>query len=296
MTEIQPAWAAIVVNYESGTLLLDAVRSLRAETSAGPVDVVVVDNGSRDGSAAAVAREFPDVRVVTAPGNVGYARAANLGIASTRCAIVAVFNSDMTIEPGTAKAMLARFDDDPQLGACGPRIRNLDGTDYPSARRMPSTPLAIGHGVFGIWWPSNPFTARYRELDADPGRPRMVDWVSGAAVWLRRDALDAVGGWDERYFMYCEDLDLCWRVRGAGWTIAYEPDGVVVHVQGAATSRRPYRMLFEHHRSAWRFARRRFTGLKAVILPFVSVYFGLRFVLAASDQAWRASKSARGRE
>jgi N-acetylglucosaminyl-diphospho-decaprenol L-rhamnosyltransferase len=124
----------------------------------------------------------------------------------------------------------------------------------------------------------------------------MVDWVSGAAVWLRRDALDAVGGWDERYFMYCEDLDLCWRVRGAGWTIAYEPDGVVVHVHGAATSRLPYRMLFEHHRSAWRFARRRFTGLKAVILPFVGVYFGLRFVLAASDQAWRASKSARGRE
>jgi N-acetylglucosaminyl-diphospho-decaprenol L-rhamnosyltransferase len=96
--------------------------------------------------------------------------------------------------------------------------------------------------------------------------------------------------------MYCEDLDLCWRLCGAGWTIAYEPDGVVVHVQGAATSRRPYRMLFEHHRSAWRFARRRFTGPKTAILPFVGVYFGLRFVLAASDQAWRASRFARGRE
>jgi N-acetylglucosaminyl-diphospho-decaprenol L-rhamnosyltransferase len=85
-------------------------------------------------------------------------------------------------------------------------------------------------------------------------------------------------------------------MREAAWAIGYEPGGAVVHVQGAATSRRPYRMLLEHHRSAWRFARRRYTGAKAAILPFVGVYFGLRFVLAASDQAWRASKSARAHD
>ena len=103
------------------------------------------------------------------------------------------------------------------LGACGPRIRNLDGSDYPSARTF-----AVGrrsrsaHGLLGLWWPTNPFTARYRQLDADPAQPRSVDWVSGAAIWLRRGALDEVGGWDERYFMYMEDIDLCWRLRHAG--------------------------------------------------------------------------------
>ena len=87
-----------------------------------------------------------------------------------------------------------------------------------------------------------------------------------------RRALDEVGGWDERYFMYLEDVDLCWRLRGAGWEITYEPAGVVDHVQGASTARTPYRMLAEHHRSAWRFARRRFTGARALVLPFAAVY------------------------
>ena len=122
--------------------------------------------------------------------------------------------------------------DEPRLAACGPRLLNLDGSDYPSARTFPSVPIAIGHGLLGLWWPRNPFTVRYRQLDADPAAPRIVDWVSGAAVWLRRSALDEVGGWDERYFMYLEDTDLCWRLRRAGWEVAYEPSAVVVHAQG----------------------------------------------------------------
>jgi N-acetylglucosaminyl-diphospho-decaprenol L-rhamnosyltransferase len=133
--------------------------------------------------------------------------------------------------------------------------------------------------VFGLFRPTNRFTRRYRQLDADPAQPRPVDWLSGAALWLRRDALDDVGGWDERYFMYMEDLDLCWRLRGRDWDVVYEPAGSVRHVQGASTSRRPYRMLLEHHRSAWRFAQRRFTGWRRVLLPFTAVYLALRALL-----------------
>jgi N-acetylglucosaminyl-diphospho-decaprenol L-rhamnosyltransferase len=271
------------------------VRSVLADSSAGEVDLVVVDNGSDDGSVEALRKAVPDARVIRSPGNVGYARAANLGAAATRAPIVAVLNPDLTMEPGTAKAMLARFDEEPALGACGPRIRNVDGSDYPSARRSPSIALAIAHGLLGLWWPTNPFTARYRELDADPSRPRAVDWVSGAAVWLRRGALDAVGGWDERYFMYMEDLDLCWRLRRSGFDVAYEPAGAVTHVQGASTSRSPYRMLVQHHRSAWRFARRRLTGVRVVLLPLAAVYLAARCVLAMAEHAWRASKASPGR-
>ena len=197
-------------------------------------------------------------------------------------------NADLTIEPGTAAAMLARFDAEAAVGACGPRIRNEDGTDYPSARQVPSLPVAIGHGALGLWAPRNRFTVRYRELDADPARARDVDWVSGAAILLRRDALDAVGGWDERYFMYMEDIDLGWRMKRAGWRVVYEPGGSVVHVQGASTSRRPYRMLLEHHRSAWRFAQRRLTGVRALLLPFAAVYLGLRAVATMAEHAVRA--------
>src|SRR5206468_6598615 len=135
---------------------------------------------------------------------------------------------------------------------------------------------------------------RYRELDADPARARDVDWVSGAAIFLRRDALDAVGGWDERYFMYMEDIDLCWRMKRSGWRVVYEPGGSVVHVQGASTSRRPYRMLLEHHRSAWRFARRRLTGVRALLLPFAAVYLALRAGAAVAEHAVRARTASGG--
>jgi N-acetylglucosaminyl-diphospho-decaprenol L-rhamnosyltransferase len=290
------AWAAVVVNYEAGPLLTECVRSILADASAGEVELIIVDNRSHDGSIEALHTALPDVHVILSPGNVGYARAANLGIAATRSPVVAVFNSDLTLEPGTAKAMLARFDDEPRLGAAGPRIRNVDGSDYPSARTSPSVPIAVAHGLFGLWWPANPFTARYRELDADPAQPRSVDWVSGAAIWLRRAALDAVGGWDERYFMYMEDLDLCRRIRAAGFDVAYEPAGGVIHVQGASTAQHPYRMLAQHHRSAWTFARRRLTGAAAVFLPFAALYLLIRCGLAMAEHAWRAVRADPPRE
>jgi N-acetylglucosaminyl-diphospho-decaprenol L-rhamnosyltransferase len=281
------------VNYEAGPLLEACVRSVLADSSAGPVELVVVDNGSRDGSVETLVVAHPEVRVVRAPGNVGYARAANLGTAATRAPIIAVLNPDTVMEPGTAGALRARLTGEPRLGAAGPRIRNIDGTDYPSARIFPSVADAVGHGLLGMWWPQNRFTKRYRQLDADPAAPRLVDWVSGAAIWLRRSALDEVGGWDERYFMYLEDTDLCWRLRRAGWDIAYEPSGVIMHVQGVSASRRPYRMLLEHHRSAWRFSQVRFTGARVVLLPFAAVYFTIRAALAMAEHALRARSDAR---
>ncbi len=288
-------WAAVVINYMAGPLLVDCVRSVLADTSAGPAELVVIDNGSSDGSVEAMQAQYPGVQVVRAPANLGYARAANLGIAATRAPVVAVMNSDLTVVPGCAGALVSRIEREPGLGALGPRVQNVDGSDYPSARRVPSIPVAIGHGLFGMWRPTNRFTRAYRELDADPAQPRSVDWVSGSAIWLRRRALDAVGGWDERYFMYVEDLDLCWRLRRAGWDVSYDPGGSVVHVQGASTARVPYRMIVEHHRSAWRFARRRFTGVRALVLPFVAVYLALRGALALFEHAYRASgKAPRG--
>ena len=167
--------------------------------------------------------------MIRAPGNVGYARAANLGIAATRADVVAVLNADTRLEPGAAGALVDRSTPTRGSPRVGPRLKNLDGTDYPSARRLPSVFVAVMHGAAracgGRRTRSRRSTGR---LDAAPDEPRVVDWVSGAAVWLRRDALDEVGGWDERYFMYLEDVDLCWRLRGAGWEIAYEPAGVVV--------------------------------------------------------------------
>jgi N-acetylglucosaminyl-diphospho-decaprenol L-rhamnosyltransferase len=271
-----PRWSAVVVNYEAGSLLTTCVRSLVQDASAGPPEVVVVDNGSRDGSIDRLRGELPTVRVVTPPKNLGYAGAANLGTAAATASVVAVCNSDLRVVPGTAAAMVARFDAEPTLGALGPTIREPDGTIYPSARRVPSLGDAVGHGVLGLVRRDNAFTRRYRELDADPALPRDVDWVSGAAIWLRRSALEQVGGWDDGYFMYVEDVDLCWRLGNAGWRVAYEPGGAVTHVQGVSTDRRPYRMIVEHHRSLLRFAGKRWHGWRRLLLLPAACYLGAR--------------------
>ena len=284
----EPDWAAVVINYEAGAALCECVRSLLADTSAGrPPEVVVVDNGSSDGSAEAVARSLPAVTVLHPGANLGYARAANLGITATRAQVVAVCNPDLEVEEGAAGALVPRFATEADLGAVGPLIRNTDGSIYPSARSDPRVRDAVGHGLLGFVWRTNPFTRRYRQLDADPTRPRDVDWVSGAAVWLRRDALDTVGGWDERYFMYVEDVDLCWQLRGRGWRVGYEPGAVVTHVQGATTAKHPYRMITEHHRSLYRFASKRWRGPRRLALPFAAAFLAVRAALAMADHGLR---------
>jgi N-acetylglucosaminyl-diphospho-decaprenol L-rhamnosyltransferase len=293
-----PAWAAVVVNHDGGHHLESCVRSLLAlgAGEARPEQVVVVDNASTDGSADALAATFaddPTVRVVWTGANLGYARAANRGIAATRTPVVAVLNPDTVVQPGAAAAVLQRLADDERIGAVGPRILEVSGAVYPSARRIPSFVDAAGHGLLFFVWPRNPFTRRYRQTDADPAAVRDVDWVSGSAVWLRRTALDDVGGWDERYFMYLEDVDLGWRLGRHGWRVVYDPEGAVVHVGGTATSRRPYRMALEHHRSMWRFAERRFTGARRMALPLVGGLIAARAGASLADVAWRRARDAR---
>ncbi len=284
---MSPRLSVVVVNFESGALLLECVRSVFADDSAGRPEVVVVDNGSRDGSVATLRGAFPDDAVVQPGGNLGYAAAANRGIAATSAPYVAVGNPDLVVAPGTAAALVGRLEAEPDLAAVGPALLNPDGSQYPSARAHAANVDAAGHAVLGRAFPRNRFTRRYRQLDASWDQPRDVDWVSGALLFLRRSALDSVGGWDERYFMYMEDLDLCWRLRRIGWRVAYEPSGRATHVQGASTRAHPYRMIAEHHRSAYRFAARRWRGPQRLLLVPAACFLAVRAVVDMAARALR---------
>jgi N-acetylglucosaminyl-diphospho-decaprenol L-rhamnosyltransferase len=289
--DAQARWAAVVVNYESGPELTACIASLLADDSAGgPPEVVVVDNGSTDGSAADLHAALPDVPVISPGANLGYGRAANLGIAATRAPIVAVLNPDAIVDVGTAAAMLDRFDRDGRLAAVGPQLRNPDGTTYPSARSAPSLGDAVGHALFGTIAPQNRFTHSYRQLSADPELPRTVEWISGAAVWLRREALDRVGGWDERFFLFFEDVDLCRRLGLDGWQIAYEPGGHVMHAVGGSRARRPVRSIFEHHRAAYQYAAKWWKGPRRLLLPVAAAFLATRATVVAGDAAVRARR------
>ncbi|HET6795087.1 MAG TPA: glycosyltransferase family 2 protein [Acidimicrobiales bacterium] len=286
-----PSVAAVVVNYNAAAYLTGCVASLRAE---GLADVVVVDNGSVDGSGEVMAAADPGARFLPTGRNLGYGGGANVGIRATASDHVLVCNADLTIEPGAVSAMVAALEADPRRGIVGPLIRDPDGSLYPSVRTFPALGDAIGHAFLGLVAPDNRWSRRYKMLGWDHAVPAEVDWVSGACFLARRRLLDELGGFDEAYFMYSEDVDLCWRAWRAGWKVAYEPAAEVVHVQGVSANRHPYRMIAAHHRSLLRFAARTTTGWRRGLLPVVAAGLALRALLAMVQRGAEGWSARRG--
>lgn len=276
--------SAVVVNYNTRDHLLRCVASLRAQ---GVSEIVVVDNASTDGSRAALAHADADAVFLATGANLGFGRAANRGMGATTSALVLVMNPDAVVEPGAVEALAGALQADDRLAVVGPRVDNPDGTRYPSARRFPDLVVAAGHAFVGLVRADNRFTRRYKMLDVDRDQPGEVDWVSGSAMLVRRTAFEAVGGFDEAYFMYVEDVDLCWRLHRAGWRVGYVPGARVVHTVGASSDLAPYRMIAAHHRSLLRFAARTNTGARRALLPLVATALAVRTLLAWAQRARR---------
>ncbi|MEY2567826.1 MAG: N-acetylglucosaminyl-diphospho-decaprenol L-rhamnosyltransferase [Actinomycetota bacterium] len=275
MTE---APGAVVVNYNAGSHLVACIRSLRAE---GVERIVVADNASTDGSLEAAVASDPDIEVVHTGSNLGFGSAANRGAARLDGDVL-IMNPDAVVEPGAVKALAAVLEHDPVVGIVGPRIENPDGSLYPSPRTFPALGDAVGHAFVGLVAPRNRYTRRYRMLDWDHANAARAEWVSGSCMLVRHACFDAIGGFDERYFMYLEDVDLCWRAHRAGWAVAYEPAARVVHVQGVSTDLNPYRMIAAHHRSLFQF----WWGTTApprrtLLAPLVAAGLAVRTGLAA---------------
>lgn len=284
--------AAVVVNYRSGPALARCVEALDRQ---GPAELVVVDNGSSDGSVAELRRRVPGVCVIDPGANLGYGAAANRGAAATGAPCLLVCNSDLEVGSEAiirlAEALSAR----PGCGAVGPLIRDASGARYPSARRFPSLVDAAGHAVLGLFAPANRFTRAYHQAElAGSPEARDVDWLSGACLLFRRSAFEELGGFDESYFMYAEDVDLCWRLGEAGWTVTYVPDAEVTHLQGISTNAHPYRMILEHHRSLLRFAVRSSSGWRRLALPLVAAGLGLRAILESAVRLAQGRTAASG--
>jgi N-acetylglucosaminyl-diphospho-decaprenol L-rhamnosyltransferase len=203
-----------------------------------------------------------------------------------------VTNPDVVFEAGAVSKLRGVLEANPAIAIVGPRIVDAGGALYPSARRFPDMMEALGHAIVGQFWAGNPFSRRYRMTDWDHAGGREVDWVSGSCFLARREAWDAVGGFDSSYFMYLEDVDLCRRLHENGWSIAYEPAAQVTHIQGVSADRHPYRMLFAHHVSMWRFAERTTTGWRRWLLPPVMVGLAVRLGVTMARRALAAKLAA----
>jgi N-acetylglucosaminyl-diphospho-decaprenol L-rhamnosyltransferase len=274
--------AVVVVNHDSGESLLRCVRSVFEAAGDVSLELVVVDNASRDGSATSAVRSFPLVRLIQNDRNLGFPSAANQGMRATRSEFVLLVNPDARVVAGTLERFLKVARDRPAAGAIGALTRNPDGTIYPSARRVPTLLQGAAHTLLGSLWPQNPLSRAYRIADWDRLSERRVEWVSGSSVLLRRDALDQVGLFDERFFMYVEDMDLCTRLRAAGWEVWFSPELEIEHVGGTATAGKR-RMTLEHSRSIYRyFVKHQSAGWKIVLRPFAWLALRLRAALVSS--------------
>lgn len=279
--------AVVVVNYNTGDYLTRCIRSALENAGDARVEVVVVDNASHDASAERAVAAHPEVRLIANGTNRGFAAAANQGIRATRAPFVLLLNPDAEIAAGTIGGFLKVSRDRPRAAAIGPMVRDPDGSVYPSARKVPTMVEALGHSFLGPFLPDNRFSRAYTMADWDRRSEREVEWVSGSCVLLRRQALEDVGVFDERYFIYVEDVDLCSRLRQAGWHVLFSPELEVIHTGGVST-RGKKRMTVEHSKSIYRYYEKfHGHGWRLLLLPFVWVATRLRAELVARQRGER---------
>jgi N-acetylglucosaminyl-diphospho-decaprenol L-rhamnosyltransferase len=278
---------AVVVDHDAGPLLSGCVRSLLDD---GAAPVVVVENGDPGTAAAALegllaARPGAPVHVVQPGRNLGFGAGVNRGLAALAGAPespdwVLVSNPDLVVHPGALAALRAALESHPAWAVAGPRIFTDTGDVYPSVRSFPSLADAAGHALLAQFNPDNPFTRRYNPGTPEGDAVTEAGWVSGSCFLARRSALEELGGFDEAYFMYAEDMDLCWRAHEAGWGVGFAGTAEVTHVQGVSTARHPYRMMAAHHRSALRFTFRTTKGWRRAALPLAAVVLAARMAMA----------------
>ena len=259
----------VIVNWNTKELLHACLASILQNSGSTRVEIIVVDNGSRDGSAQMVERDFPAVRLVVNTCNMGFAAANNRGLSAARGRYLLLLNSDTIALPGTIDEMVRYMDAHPRVGALGPRLLNEDGSlqvsvrDFPGLNHDAAMMLEVKH------WPVVGDMARrhlQRAYLPDPEQTREVDWVMGACLLLRRAAVEHVGPLDAAYFFFFEDVDLCYRLRQHGWSVVFLGKAGIVHLGGQSWGRVSAPRLIWYYRGLLRFYGRHYSWRRCLAL------------------------------
>jgi GT2 family glycosyltransferase len=250
--QAKPLVSALVVSYNAKDLLLRCLHAFYSSADV-PVEAVVVDNDSSDGSAAAVTDEFPQATVLVQPKNLGYGRAANIGLERCQGRFVLLLGSDVTVDAQSVGRMADFLLTRPDAGAVGPRLLLPNGRPDPDARRAFPLPSTLFYRTVGLsrLFPKSPRFGRYNMGHVPESDVHEMDAGTGACLMLRMAALDRVGFFDPRYFMFGEDLDLCYRLKLGGWKVFYLPTSGATHHLTPAPPEMQRQMSYERHRSMW---------------------------------------------
>lgn len=260
--------SVVIVNWNTCSLLHNCLMSLVNTDQPLTIEIIVVDNASTDGSVKMIQHDFPDIWLVMNTSNVGFAPACNQGLAIARGRYSLLLNSDTGVAPDALKQLVNFMDTHPQAGACGPQLRNADGTLQPSGRAFPT----LGQALMALL----PVPVTLRRVLANPIEHRdysqvaAVDEVSGAALCLRMAALQQVGNLDERFFFFGEDVDLCWRLHTAGWLVYYVPHATITHFWGGSRAKLNEQMGLLAQRAYVRLLCKHRPGLSATIITIVA--------------------------
>jgi N-acetylglucosaminyl-diphospho-decaprenol L-rhamnosyltransferase len=268
VSDVSTDVVAVIVDFHAGQALSDCVDSLHAN---GVGDIIVVENGEAGSTMPALSGQR--VVLVEPNMNLGYGRGVNRGVAAApRRTYLLISNPDVIVHEGAVDELVQYLDSHPSIAIVGPQILRPDGSVYPSQRVFPNFWLAGLHAILAPLWANNPASRRYRSPRADGS----VDWVSGAFFLVRRESFEAVGGFDERYFMFAEDMALCWQLREHGYGVAANGDASVTHIEGLSRARASREMLVAHHRSALRFEWQTARGFRRVLTPVATLVLGVR--------------------
>ncbi len=232
--------SVVIVSWNVADYLRRCLESLRAESgraSSPSLEVIVVDNASTDGSPDLVRASFPEVRLLENRDNLGFTRGNNQGIAAASGRYVLLLNPDAEVLPGALAAMVRHLDAQPQVAVVGPQLLNTDGSHQSSRRRFPTLATAfVESTTLQRHFPKARLLRRYYCLDLPPEETHEVDWLVGACLLVRRQAIEQVGLLDEGFFMYSEELDWCYRMKREGWKVVYLPEARVVHHHAKSSS------------------------------------------------------------
>jgi GT2 family glycosyltransferase len=287
-----PKLSVIIVNYNGGALVRECLEHLWPQLTPEH-EVFVVDNNSSDGSAGALAANFGALRVISNRSNVGYARANNQAIAHATGSYILLLNPDTHLGPGAIANAVNYLERNRDVSILGAKVLRPDGRLDPPARRSFKTPATYLYKAIGLWrlFPHHRRFGRYYLSYLDENQVADVDSVVGAFLMIRRTVVERIGPLDERFFMYCEDEDWCWRAKQAGGRVVYHPGVVVHHVKGASTSRHWLRMAFHFHRSLWLFHRKNAASRYVAPINWIvygGIAVGLAGALATGGARWLA--------
>lgn len=257
----RPLVSAIVVSYNVRSQLLETLGAYYA-TCGADAEVIVVDNASSDGSADAVQAAFAQAELIRLDQNIGFGSANNTGLDKCRGELILLLNPDVLVKDGCVKTLAGLLAANPTAGAVGPRLERPNGRVDLAARRAFPSPLSALYRFIGLsrLFPKSRRFNRYNLGDVPGDSMHEIDAGTAACLMVRRKAIDQVGFFDPQFFMYGEDLDLCFRLRQRGWKIYYEPAAVAVHLKGSSTRQATGRMLYEFHRAMWLFHRKHYAG------------------------------------